>query len=160
MTIYLSPQGPFSHHQCHPYAIYLTSSKLNLSAPYLSGIICSDGTIPIYKPGEWYLEAALRVHQSNLSFLNATNEVFDDKGIITIHSAADTCANVIEGRCSKAEMRQMLTFVGKAAGELAAQLEPYTVTQAPHIEALWALVHLPADPSEAKKQLYYRMQRT
>ena len=98
------------------------------------------------------------MYQSNLSFLNAINEVFDNKGYITIHSAAGTCANVIEKRCSKGDMRQMLTFVGKAAGELAAQLEPYTVTQAPHIEALWALVHLPADPSEAKKQLYYRMQ--
>ena len=123
---------------------------------YLNGIVCSDGSISIYRKGGERLEATVRFCQSNLSFLTAINEVFGNKGHITTNTC--TRANVIEGRYSKGEMRQMLSFGGKAAGEVAAELAPYTVTKDPHIEALLAFVHLPAGPSEAKKQLYYRIQ--
>ena len=109
-------------------------------------------------PSTERLEATVRFYQSNLSFLTATNEVFNNRGYITTNPAAGTRANVIEWRYSNGEMRQMLVFLGKAAGEVAAELAPYTVTKAPHIEALLALVHLPAGPSEAKKELYYCMQ--
>lgn len=39
-----------------------------------------------------------------------------------------------------------MTFMGKAAGDFAAELQPYSVTKAPHIEILLDMLKHPAGP--------------
>ncbi|DBA84417.1 TPA: hypothetical protein ACH3X1_006053 [Trebouxia sp. C0004] len=103
------------------------------------------------------LEASVRFAQSNLTFLTAINAEFGHTGYISTRSAA---ANMNEGRYSQGELRQMLTFMGKAAGDVAAELQPYTVTKAPHIEILLDMLKHPAGPSglSARQQCHHRMQ--
>ncbi|DBA90255.1 TPA: hypothetical protein ACH3X1_003547 [Trebouxia sp. C0004] len=62
-------------------------------------------------------------------------EEFGYTGNISTHSAAGTVANVNEGRYSEGEMRQVLTFVGKAADKVA-ELAPFTVTKTQHFKVL------------------------
>ena len=131
----------------------------SLLLQYLSGMMDAYGSISIHRKGG-ALRATVRFAQSNLAFLTAINAEFDYTGYISTHSAAGKAANVNEGRYSKGELRQMLTFVGKAAGDVAAELQPYTVTKAPHIEILLDMLKHPASPSRlsARQQCYLRMQ--
>ncbi len=129
----------------------------SLLLQYLSGMMDADGSISINRKGGARLEASVRFAQSNLTFLTAINAEFGYTGYIFTRSAA---ADYNEGRYSKGEWRQILTFVGKAAGDVAAELQPYTVTKAPHIEILLDMLKQPAGPSglSARQQCHHRMQ--
>lgn len=95
--------------------------------------------------------------ESNLTFLTAINAEFSHTGYIYTRSAA---VDYMEGRYSKGELRHILTFGGRAAGDVAAELQPYTVTKAPHIDTLLDMLKHPAGPSgmSARQQCHKRMQ--
>ena len=48
-----------------------------------------------------------------------------------------------EGRYSNGELRQTLTFYGEAAGKVAAELAPFTVTKAQHFRVLLEMLNQP-----------------
>ncbi|DBA92778.1 TPA: hypothetical protein ACH3X1_002970 [Trebouxia sp. C0004] len=118
----------------------------SLLPQYSSGMLDADGSISIHRKGGARLDAIVRVYQSNLAFHTAINAEIGYTGYISTHSVAGTAANMNEGRYSKGELRQKLTFVGKAAGDVAAELQPYTVTKAPHIEILLGMLKHRAGP--------------
>lgn len=125
---------------------------------YLSGMLDADGSICITcKNGDKKLEARVSFAQSNSTFLSAINAEFCYTGYLYTRSAA---ADYNEGRYSKGESRHILTFGGRAAGDVAAELQPYTVTKAPHIETLLDMLKHPAGPSgmSARQQCHKRMQ--
>lgn len=101
-------------------------------------------------------EAKVAFAQSNLAFLTAIIAEFGDTGYIYTRSAA---VDYNEGRYSTGEPRQTMTFMGKAAGDFAAELQPYSVTKAPHIEILLDMLKHPAGPSgmSARQQCHHRM---
>ena len=100
-----------------------------------------------FQRGGARLEAIVRFYQSNLCFLTAINAEFGYTGNISTHFAAGTVANVNEGRCSESEMRQVLTFVGKAADKVAAELAPFTATKTQHFKVLLEMLNQPNAPT-------------
>jgi len=115
----------------------------SLLLQYLSGMLDADGSVTIHSKGGARLEAIGRFYQSNLCFLTAINAEFGYTGNISTHSAAGTVANVNEGRCSEGEMRQVLTFVGKAADKVAAELAQFSVTKTQHFKVLLEMLNQP-----------------
>ena len=125
---------------------------------YLSGMMDADGSICITrKQGDKQLGAKVSFAQSNLTFLTAINAEFGHTGYISTRSAA---IDYNEGRYSKGESRRILIFEGTAAGDVAAELQPYTVTKAPHIDTLLDMLKHPVGPSgmSARRQCHKRMQ--
>ncbi|KAL0029426.1 hypothetical protein WJX77_007038 [Trebouxia sp. C0004] len=118
----------------------------------------ADGSICIARKGSQQLVARVMFAQSNLAFLTAINAEFGYTGSIYTRSKAAVDYN--EGRYSKGELRQMLSFECRAAGDVAAELQPHTVTKAPHIEIVLDMLKHPAGPSgtSARQQCYKHMQ--
>ena len=122
---------------------------------YLSGMMDADGSIYITrKQGDKQLGARLAFAQSNFTFLNAINAEFGYTGYINTRPARVGC---VEGRYSKGELRQILIFDGRAAGDVAAELQP---SKAPHIATLLDMLKHPASPSgwSTRQQCHQRMQ--
>ena len=125
---------------------------------YLSGMMDADGSICITrKQGDKQLGARVSFAQSNLTFLTAINAEFGDTGYICTRSAR---ADINEGRYSRGELRRVLIFEGRAAGDVAAELQPYTVTKAPHIDTLLDMLKQPAGAlgMSARQQCHKRTQ--
>ncbi|DBA91133.1 TPA: hypothetical protein ACH3X1_016092 [Trebouxia sp. C0004] len=93
----------------------------------------ADGNIGVNRKDAERFQGMVRFSQSNLAYLTAINAEFGYTGYISTHYAAVTNANVNEGRFSNGEMRQTLTFLGKAAVEVAEELAPFTVTKTQHV---------------------------
>ena len=137
------------------HALFQSRSSL---LQYLSGMMDADGSIYIArKQGDKQLVARVAFAQSNLSFLTAINAEFDHTGYINTGSAR---ADVNEGRYSRGELRQVLIFDGRAAGDVAAELQPYTVMKAPQIDTLLDMLKQPAGASgmSSRQQCHKRMQ--
>lgn len=108
----------------------------SLLLQYLSGMLCADGTVRIAQKAPQKVQAVVRFYQSNTVFLTAINKEFDNTGYVRVHSGAGTQANINEGRYSKGELRQKLTFYDQAACKVAAELLPFTVTKTQHFKLL------------------------
>lgn len=129
--------GPVSKvHTSEPLGLHDLFQSRSLLLQYLSGMMDADGSIGINRKDAERFQGMVRFSQSNLAYLTAINAEFGYTGYISTHYAAGTDANVNEGRFSNGKMRQTLTFLGKAAVEVAEELAPFTVTKTQHMKVL------------------------
>ena len=149
------PALPVLHlSECFPYR--------PTALQWVSGLLCADGTVSIVQGNnQGNLTAMLIFYQSNTALLNAINEFFGHKGHVKTSYASECPSNnvAVEGKYSKGEKRQFLTFRSKAAGEIAQELLPYTVTKGPLLEIVLKFVSLPVGPSETKIALYKKAKK-
>ena len=109
-------------------------SSLLVLLQYVHGILCSDGSVGIIK--------GATTIGSNCQILPINRE-FDDTRYIRQHSAAGTQPNVKEGRYSNGKLPQSLTFYGEAAGKVAVELAPFTLTKTQHFQVLFEMLNRP-----------------
>jgi hypothetical protein len=141
----------------NPLVLHELFQSRSLMLQYLNGVVCADGNISIFRRGTDRFEPVIRIYQSNLAFLTAVNMEFNNTGYIAYHGEAGMDPNVNEGRYSQGEHRQVLSFFGKAAVDVAAELAPFTVTKKNHFETVLEMLNQPDGPV-TKEQYSVRMQ--